>query len=182
LNGGITSSNFVLAGGTLMGNNATNDGVMSWTGGSLGAGSALTIASNAVLNISGSNTLALYGVLTNAGTVNWSGTGNLEVYNGAYGYTGGIVNLAGAVFNVQNDQTVANPYSEGYFDNAGLLQKSPTTGATAIDVAFNNTGTVDVESGTVAFDGGGAANGTFTGAGSSSVAAGKYSVSAFANG
>ena len=84
-----------------------------------------------------SGTLQLFGALTNAGTVNWTGTGNLEIYNG-YSYTGGINNLAGAVFNAQNDQSITCAcYGNEYFNNAGLFLKSPTTGTTTIGVAFN---------------------------------------------
>ena len=83
----------------------------------------MTVLSNAVLNLGGSGTLNLYGVLTNAGTVNWGGTATLEVYNYVpYGYTGGIVNQAGAVFNVLNDQSIFNwGYNFAYFNNYGLV-------------------------------------------------------------
>ena len=122
---------------------------MNWADGTLGAGATLTVAANGVLNLGGDGTLYLYGALTNAGTVNWTGTGNLEIYNG-YSYTGGINNLAGAVFNAQNDQSVTCAcYGNEYFNNAGLLIKSPTLGTTLIDVPFYNSGTLDVESGVV---------------------------------
>jgi hypothetical protein len=109
-----------------------------------------------VLNLSGSSQLNLYGSLTNAGTVNWMGGGTLQIGSTGYAgdYTGWIVNQAGAVFNVQNDQTMVNgsyfSAAYSYFNNAGLFRKSPTTGTTTIALAFTNTGTVDVESGTVA--------------------------------
>ena len=82
LNGGFGSSisNLTWITGTLQGAN-TITGSANWTGGLIGAGSTLTIATNAVLNINGSNTLSLAGVLINAGTVNWAGTGTVEVYN-----------------------------------------------------------------------------------------------------
>jgi len=155
LTGGVLTvfgsiTNLTWSGGTLEGT-VLDAGSITWTGGALLYGSCLTVASNAVLNLSGNSTLNLFGVLTNAGTVNWTGTGNLSVVNGN-GYTGGIVNLAGAVFNAQNDQTILNGYS-GYFNNAGSFVKSPTTGTTTINVAFNNTGIVNVQSGTVAMQG-----------------------------
>ena len=137
---------------------------MNWTSGQLGAGATLTVATNGVLNMGGSGTLQLFGALTNAGTVNWTGTGNLEIYNG-YSYTGGINNLAGAVFNAQNDQSITCAcYGNEYFNNAGLFLKSPTTGTTTIGVAFNNTGTVGVGSGTLAISSGGVNTGVFTNA------------------
>ncbi len=147
-------------------------GMITWTGGSIGSFAAVTIATNAILNISGNNTLNLNGALINAGTVNWAGAASLEIDNyGLGGTTGGIVNQAGAVFNVQNDQPVinANGSVSAYFSNAGLLQKWPTTGTTTINVAFNNTGTVDVESGTMGFNGGGVGNGTFNAAANTAI-------------
>ena len=183
LNGGsgTSISNLTWSDSTLQGA-ITITGSANWTGGAIGAGSTFTIVPNAVLNISGSNTLNLIGVLSNAGTVNWAGTGTLEVYNlSPDGYTGGIVNLAGAVFNVQNDQAIGNWNNyNGYFNNAGLFQKGPTTGTTSIGVAFNNTGIVDVQSGTVAFNGGGVDTGTFNAAGGAGVSFGNnYSGTAF---
>lgn len=132
----------------------TMSGTLNWTGGVLSGGAALTVASNAVMNIGGNGTLDLYGALTNAGTVNWSGTGDLQLFNGAQGYTGGIDNLAGAVFNARNDQAVnCACYGGEYFNNAGLFRKSVGTKTTTINVAFNNTGTADVQSGTISLQG-----------------------------
>jgi len=115
VNASIT--NLTWSGGSLQGTN-TVTGVSSWTGGTLNGGSTLTIASNAILNISGSANEILQGVLTNAGTVNWGGTGNLEVYNG-----GGIVNLAGAVFNAQNDQSMSARPAAPVFQQRGKFRQ-----------------------------------------------------------
>lgn len=171
---------FKWSGGTLAGTN-TFVGTVNWSAGSIGSSASVTIASNAVLNISGSSTLYLYGVLTNAGTVNWTGTGDIQVHNySPAGYTGGIVNLAGAVFNAQNDQAINNAFGNEYFNNAGLFVKSPTTGTNTITVTFNNSGTVEVNSGLVVFNGGGAGSGTFNAAAGAGITFGSsYSASAF---
>ena len=161
---GSSISNLTWNGGTL-GGNETVTGSGSWTSGTIASGGTLTISTNAVLNISGSSTLNLYGVLTNAGTVDWTGTGNLQVYNYApYGYTGGIVNLAGGVFNAENDQSIINWQGTEYFNNSGLFRKSPTSGTTTIDVGFNNSGIVNVQSGTIDFNGNESVGGTYTAA------------------
>ncbi len=154
----------VIMNGSVNLNRVTLNGAMAWTGGSIGAGGALTIATNAVLNLAGTSTLGLYGSLTNAGTVNWTGTGDLDVYSGVNGWDGAIVNLAGGVFNAQNDQSINQSAYLAYFDNAGMFSKWPGTNTTRVGVAFNNSGTVDVKSGTVAFNGGGAGTGTFNAA------------------
>jgi hypothetical protein len=161
-NGGTVGSNGILSlsGSTLSGLLAVS-GAVNWTnGGSLAGGASLTLASNGVLNIGGSTALNLNGVLTNAGTVNWAGTGNLQLSRASGNGNGGIVNLVGGLFNVQNDQTIATIYGDEYFNNAGTFRKSAGTNTT-VNVIFNNSGVVDVESGTVTFNGGGAGSGLF---------------------
>src|SRR5204863_122428 len=52
------------------------------------------------------------------------------------------------------------------FTNSGTFRKSVTVGTTTLTgVAFNNTGTVDVQTGTLSMAGGLSGNGTFIGAG-----------------
>jgi hypothetical protein len=164
-------SNLTWSSGTLQGNN-TVTGMANWTYGTIGGGGNLTVASNAVLDISGSSGEFIYGVLTNAGTVNWSGTTTLYLYqNSNQGYVGGIVNLAGALFNVQNDESIESDEGFPYFDNAGTFLKSAGVN-TMINVIFTNSGVLDVASGTVTFNDGGVDSGTITGTGSVSAASG----------
>ncbi|OQW74297.1 MAG: hypothetical protein BVN35_10680 [Proteobacteria bacterium ST_bin11] len=56
------------------------------------------------------------------------------------------------------------------FNNAGTFRKSAGTGTSTVSVAFNNTGTVDVQTGTVSLSGAATANG-FTNQGDIVVAA-----------
>jgi hypothetical protein len=169
VNASISNLNFTS--GTLNGNNVLT-GSASWTGGSLGGESSLTVSNNAVLTIGGSYAVFLSGMLTNAGTVNWSGTGSIYVYNyGLQGANGGIVNLAGAMFNAQNDAMMVNDEGSPLFYNAGTLLKSAGTNS-IIGLTFNNSGVVSVASGTIIFAGGGSGNGPFLGPGSSGVTAG----------
>ena len=79
--------------------NGTLFGVLNLYGGGIAPGSALTVATNGILNIEGS--IEVYGVLTNQGAVNWL-AGNINVENdtacgGCYGgpYTGVIWNEPG---------------------------------------------------------------------------------------
>jgi len=68
---------------------------------------------------------------------------------------GGVFNnLAGAVFDVQVDELMAGTFGGGpiaEFNNAGTLRKSAGVGVSVIQMALNNTGTVEVQSGTLAF-------------------------------
>ena len=102
-------SNFNMTGGTLVGTNVVT-GTLNWTGGMIGG--ALTVASTGVLNISGSGGKSLYnGVLTNAGTVVWTGAGYLD------SYSEGIYNLAGGLVDIQNDQSLY--YAPSFMDRRG---------------------------------------------------------------
>ncbi|HTJ00050.1 MAG TPA: hypothetical protein VL527_14305, partial [Dongiaceae bacterium] len=76
--------------------------VMDWAGGNLYG--ALTVGVGGMLNVNGSGTRGLYGVLTNLGTVAVSGSGYVQEYYAAgSGYYGSIYNGVGGVFDVQND-------------------------------------------------------------------------------
>jgi hypothetical protein len=165
LNGNVTISNLSIAVGTLAGNGVVS-GSFAWTGGALGYGYAgngipfcsLTVATNGVIAISGTNSLSLNGILTNAGTVNWSGTGNLEINANQAGISqdGAIVNLTKGLFNVQNDRTIQANNVNGYvayFNNAGTFLKSAGTNTT-ISVNFtNNAGALNSQAGTISFTG-----------------------------
>ena len=159
--GGVIT-NLTIDGATLAGTN-TVTGVFNWDNGTI-SGGPLTIASNAVLNIDGNTTLYLASALTNAGTVNWTNIGGLDVENGAGLYFGLIVNLPGALWNIENDQSMYNNVigTGAYFQNAGTLQKSGGTGPTYIYLPINNTGSVTALQGTLLFYGGGPLAGTFT--------------------
>ncbi|MGP8233898.1 MAG: carboxypeptidase regulatory-like domain-containing protein [Limisphaerales bacterium] len=149
VNGVLTGSNLQLVGGTLSGTNVLQ-GTLTWSGGSM-AGN-LTIASNSVLNIVAGGGDAFDGlILTNFGTVNWTNTDiysqgpdNAQIYN--YG-----------LWNAQNDNELYGGYYGGttVFDNFGTFLKSGSTNTTVLDgdVAFNNTGTVNVESGALDLNG-----------------------------
>ncbi len=112
----------------------------------VGLPGSLTIASGARLNVDTSGGFGLNGRLTNAGAVVCFGSGP---FGGASFVTGGgIYNLAGAIFEVQNDAPIWNAqFTAPRFYNAGLFRKSAGTGTTSINVPFNNTGTVDVQTG-----------------------------------
>jgi hypothetical protein len=153
--GVLTATNLQLVSGTLGGTNVLQ-GTLTWSGGRLAG--VLTLAGNSVLNIVAGGGDGFNGlVLTNYGTVNWTnstiysqGPGNAQIYN--YG-----------LWNAQSDNIFQGGYSGGttLFDNFGTFLKSGGTNTTVLDgdVVFNNTGTVNVESGSLELDGGGASSG-----------------------
>ncbi|MGA3268671.1 MAG: hypothetical protein ABSE16_17855 [Verrucomicrobiota bacterium] len=156
--------NFTNANGTItLTAPVTINGQFNWSGGTL-SGSPLTIATNGLLTISGTATLFLENSLTNEGTVVMTNSGGFIVsYSTVFGYSGLVENLPGALWNIQNDQSIS-PYYVGpaYFHNAGTLVKSGQTGATTIYVPFNNCGSATALQGTLNFGGGGTLAGTFT--------------------
>src|SRR5439155_560734 len=123
----------------------------NWEGG-------VTIASNSVLNIVSGNdhNMANCG-LTSYGTVVWRG-GRLR---GGGGNGTQVSNFG--LWDAQSDQVFNAEYGGAgvVFNNAGTLRKSAGVNTTALlqGVAFRNTGAVEVESGALAFAGGG----SFTG-------------------
>jgi hypothetical protein len=153
---GGSITNLTLAGMTLAGT-ATVSGTMSWISGTING--ALTVGNGAVLNIGGSSLKECLGVLTNAGTVVWTGGGNLNLgdYTGSGWQWGAIYNLAGGLFDIQNDQfftSYANPGS-ARFNNAGTLRKSAGSGTTVFNfyVGFDNGGRVEADTGVISFQG-----------------------------
>ena len=135
-------------------------GIMDWSGGTV-QGSGLTVTGNAVLNLLGSDSKTLISPLTNYGTVNWQG-GNLKVsYSAYYHEYGAVWNQADGLFDIRCDEQLFNSYGAESFCNAGLVQKSATTGTNTFTIAFYNTGTVLVQSGTIQFQRGGQMSGAY---------------------
>jgi uncharacterized repeat protein (TIGR01451 family) len=168
----ISVAHLTMNGGTLNVTGAmstTSTGVVDWSADAVltGAGS-LTIASAAMMNITGSGTRYINaGTLNNDGTINWSGGNNLSIYN-----SGVINNHASGLFSVKNDQIIYfHCCASGQaFNNAGTFRKSVATGTTIIqNNGFNNSGTLDVQSGTLNLTSGGTSTGVFNAAASSAV-------------
>jgi len=154
----ISVNHLTMSGGTLNVTGAistTSTGVVDWSSDAvLAGGGSLTIASAATMNVTGSGTRYIDGgTLNNDGTVNWSGGNNLSVYN-----SGVINNHASGLFSVKNDQIIYQHCCAGgqAFNNAGTFRKSVATNTTTIQSnGFTNSGTVDVQSGTLSFTSGG---------------------------
>jgi hypothetical protein len=140
-------SNLTLTGGTLGGTGllAVN-GPFVWSYGEITNTGGVTLNGTSSLNGAGDDTMILFGYLINAGALTWSGSGqNLYIYNGT------LTNLASGTIT-----TIADVSSDGdgSLGNAGLLIKTNTTGTTTLSADFVNTGTLDVQSGTISLTGG----------------------------
>ena len=83
-------------------------------------------------------------------------SGALALYHAAV-----FDNQSGATYNLQNDSYIDSAYSGFHFDNAGTFTKSGGTGTSLVYPTFNNSGVVNANSGTIAFNGGGTSSGTY---------------------
>jgi hypothetical protein len=143
---------FILSGGVLSGiGDVIFNGLATWTNGTMSGPGTTTVAASSTLTINNSLPSFLDGrTLNNAGMVIWNGTGDIRMSNGAL-----INNLAGAVFDAQNNATFGWSTTGAFptFNNAGLIRKSAGGGATAFNsVAFSG-GNVEVLTGTLSFGG-----------------------------
>ncbi len=143
-------SDFQITGGTLTGTQTFTAGA-TWTGGQLANGTT-TNASGSSFNFSSAsgNTLTNH-TFTNQGRVSWT-DGNLYLQSGSSLNNNGAFNDTDA-----DDHRIDTSIgSQGSFSNGyeATYTKSGA-GRTDIDVSFNSDGTVSVEAGTLAFNGGG---------------------------
>ncbi|HEY3243823.1 MAG TPA: hypothetical protein VGM03_10770 [Phycisphaerae bacterium] len=155
--------NYTQTGGTLTGSSAFHvTGLLEFAGGTM-SGSGSTNA-NGSLNISNySTTKNITRTFVNNGTATWTG-GTLGINAGAT-----FTNALGALFDDQqganqnpsgipqdNNITWSSGPQTGVFNNAGTFRKSSGSGTTNISfVPFNNSGTLEVLAGTLAFGTGG---------------------------
>ncbi len=147
----------VVGGGLGGSDDITVSGLYTWTDGTM-EGTGTTYANGGMV-ISGDATKRFYRPVVNAGMLTWSGTGGLWAYEAGATFT----NLATGTFEIQSDANFTDAYARRpAFNNDGLLRKTGGTGTTRIAVVFNNNGTVQVQSGTLQFVGGGTHAGSFT--------------------
>ncbi|MEO8427051.1 MAG: putative Ig domain-containing protein, partial [Verrucomicrobiota bacterium] len=149
VSGAITLAGLTIRAGILGGSNdfAVN-GVMNFAGGEItGSGS---ITANGGLVLSSADSKVLTGrTLVNAAAATWSG-GGIYLASGAV-----LSNAATGTFDCEYDGgMIFGGGSAPAVANAGLFRKSAGAGGTAIGIAFNNTGTVEVRSGSLDFNGG----------------------------
>jgi hypothetical protein len=141
----------------------TLTGAGEWDAGAVtvNATGSFTNASGATLKLANPAALILGGTLTNNGTVQQAGQADIILSAAS------IVNNAGAVYDFQTDHGfLPNSVSASSFINSGTLKKSAGTGISDIvlNTGLSNTGgTIDVESGTVEWQGNGGVStgGTF---------------------
>jgi hypothetical protein len=164
----INLGNLAWSGGKIGDSTGTvvNQGNLVWTGGNVVGSGGLTNQGSFTISGNGGQTVGYCvdvgwgtfapGALTNAGTITHAADGVLHMVKDST-----LNNLAGAVYDIQGDVQITGLWvgwgwpiysSGGTINNAGLFRKSSGTGTAYVsDTYFNNTGTVEVDSGTLAF-------------------------------
>jgi hypothetical protein len=145
----ITLENGALAIGTAGATfNIPQTVAFQWSGGSISVPFNATLAYNGTLTLNGSGNVHLGGggTLQNNGTINQTGTGNMAFTTSGNVATT-LVNAATATYDLQNDSGFYSNGSGGVVHNAGLIEKTGSTGTSVLSVPLTNTGTLDAASG-----------------------------------
>src|SRR6267154_377249 len=144
-----------VAGSTLTGAGDLNVfGTLLWSGGTMSGTGVTSIGGGGVLTINGNATLT-------GRTLNNGGTGTWDAGNITAGSSAVFNNLAGATFDITFDGHASVATAPATFSNAGLFRKTAGTVSTIIGPQFNNSGAVEVHTGTVSLGGGGTHTGNF---------------------
>ncbi len=157
--GTLNLNSLSLSGGSLGGNLAVPvNGPFNWTAGTINNTGGVTLNGTSSLTGSvGQMSLSSGGLLINAGSLTWSGSG----LNFTFGVAT-LTNLPTGTITISSDVSTQNGGGVNRIGNAGLLRKTGGTGTTTFgNVAFVNTGDVQVQSGTLNLGIGGSATGTF---------------------
>lgn len=154
------TTNLALSGGTLTGSNdVVVDGTMNLSSGRM-SGSGRTVA-NGTLEFSEPGVTLDGRTLENNGAATWSGTGEFNRGNisGSNGST--LINRPGATFDITGDALLFDTTigMQSTFINQGTLTKSGSGGSTTVSFVFENSGSVDVISGTLGLGRGGSSSG-----------------------
>src|SRR5262249_383751 len=150
MNGGTASFNMGsvsftavnLAGGTMNGSadfSFASSSTLNWTGGIMSGAGITTIAAGATFTLAGSQP-RLERTLNNSANVVLTSTSSFFINGGTFNHQ------SGAVFDIQANVGIFDS-TPGSFNNGGTLRKSAGTGTSSISLPFNNTGTVEVQTG-----------------------------------
>jgi hypothetical protein len=120
-------------------------GLFQWLGGILTVESDASLTNAGTMTLSSSDDLVLNGngPVTNDGTVIESGAGGLFVSASNH-----VTITANGVWDIRSNAGIRG--SSAAFANAGLFKKSAGSGSSALSLPVSNTGTVEVDSGTLA--------------------------------
>ncbi len=138
--------------GSLQGVGAiTNAGTFNWNGGTASGTGAFT--NTGTLDVTGGTVTLDTRSLQNSSLLKWTG-GSVALASG-----GTIVN--NSIFDIGSDSNmIQGGGAAGSFSNLATVQKTVGTAISTIAVPFTSSGTVDVQTGTIALTGGGSSTGS----------------------
>ncbi|MAP55429.1 T9SS type A sorting domain-containing protein [Altibacter sp.] len=122
---------------------------VNWTTNTLTGGG--TLLNQGIVSLTTAATKNILGLTTfeNAGTINLLNAGDLYITSGILNnQASGIIDLQATSCDISYGSAGSN-----IFNNAGTIRKTNTTGTSSIVAELNNTGTVNVETGNLAFSG-----------------------------
>jgi hypothetical protein len=134
--GALTASSGIYVGGTFS---------------AAGGTGTLQINSGGLVQINNGMKIYSSGILSNSGSASWAG--------GAIVTNTAISNLTGATFDTLGNLSLLSGGGAPSVSNAGLWRKSSGAGLAAVSVPLTNTGTIQVQSGSMSFTGGGSRRG-----------------------
>ena len=135
----------------------TMGGLFNWQAGAFNGSGSLIANGGLHLDPPGSSSLSLTGdSLINSGAATWSASTAIILSGGAV-----LSNAVSGIFDCAADGTIQNGSGANLLANAGLFRKINSTGTTTIQVPFDNSGTVQVQSGTLDLAGGGSSSGNY---------------------
>jgi RHS repeat-associated protein len=127
--------------------------MFQWTGGGF-AGVGRACSNTGVINLAGSNLKEIFAdfVLKDFGTIVETGSGNFGLNGGDNLNTSTLQIEPGGTFLMKSDAGIANANDANVINNAGIIEKIGGTGTSPLGVVgpLNNTGTIEVDSGTLA--------------------------------
>lgn len=128
---------------------------MNWLRGGFSDDVTAIITDGAVLIADGNDGFSMRSgsTLENHGTVNWV-RGSLNAQSGS-----SIQNTSGGLFDIQANVTLGDTSAPGPFVNEGILRNSFGNGTTTLRFPLENTGTVEVQTGTLRLSGAGTVGG-----------------------
>jgi hypothetical protein len=163
INTPLSMNQLDMVGGTLTGSgNITVTGVLNWTGGTMAGTGRTILGPTATLAMNGGGTVTLSRILENQGTATWS-AGALQFISGQVLNTGTFIATSGGTLSgFGGPGGVNNRFTnQGTFRKQGAGLTQLFTSSTA--VAFDNSGLVEVQGGTLLLDSaGGTHSGDFT--------------------
>jgi uncharacterized membrane protein len=149
---GAGGASFNFAAGVLQWNNEN----INLDGQTLTNAGSLTLVNNNFVYAFDGVSRNLGGTLANSGTIVQQSSGSLYLYDSVV-----VANQLGGSYVFHGDGSIhRNDGTAPSVTNAGTIQKMGGTGTSVIDVFLANTGTLEVDSGTLSLSGGGSSNGT----------------------